>query len=602
MNKDALEIKVQRSSRGKAVVSLSCPDGTSHTDKLDLADAKQRAKFITNATRGKKGITKAIRQELAAALEKEATVGKSEGGRPTQAEVLLRIALVAELFHTPGGHDSDPYATFGIGIHRETWRIGSNGFRRWLSRLYYEQTGKAPGSEALQEAINVLAGKAIFDGPEIPVAVRLAEHEGAFYLDLADSGWRAVEVTFEGWRVVTNPPVRFIRRRGLLPIPAPVPGGSVDELRPLVNLPDDTGWRLFVAWVLAALRPGRPFPILAVNGEQGSAKSTLCRMARALIDPNLAPLRRPPRDERDLAIAAANGWVVAYDNLSGIQPHLSDALCSLATGGGFATRELYTNDDEKLFDSMRPILINGIEEVTTRPDLLDRALTLTLPTIPDERRRDEEELWQVFETLRPRILGALLTAVTTGLRNKPTVRLSSKPRMADFATWIAAAEPALGWPAGSFLSTYADNREGANAAALEASVVAPLVLALVDAQGSWHGTVKQLLAQLKALADEKTSNDRDWPKGPRKLAGELRRLAPALRRAGINVVFHKRSRTGTPVTLERTGDARSQPSQRSPDGPIPGEDGERRERGERGEQVAPPCSTPVGDEVVEWTA
>src|SRR5262249_17771499 len=161
-------------------------------------------------------------------------------------------------------------------------------------------------------------------------------------------------------------------------------------------------------WLVAALRPGRPFPILAVNGEQGTAKTTLCRMGRGLLDPNEAPLRRPPRDARDLMIAAGNGWVVGYDNLSGIRPDLSDALCCLATGGGFGTRQLYTDDEEKLFCAMRPILLNGIEDIATRPDLLDRALTLTLLPITDEHRRDEDGLWRRYEKRRPRVLGALL--------------------------------------------------------------------------------------------------------------------------------------------------------------------------------------------------
>lgn len=599
MSDDTIQIRVQRSGRGKAAVTLTFPDGTAHTDKIDLADAKQRAKFVAKAVRGKKGITKPVRQDLAAALEREAAAGKGDGGRVTQADMLTRLALGADLFHTPGGHDSEAYATFAVGDHKETWRIGSNGFRRWLSRLYYAETNRAPGAEAIQEAVNVLAGEATFNRPEIPVAVRLAEHGGAIYLDLADAEWRAVEITAAGGRVVTDCPVRFVRKRGMLPLPVPVAGGSVDELRSLVNLPDDAGWRLFAAWLLAALRLDRPFPILAVNGEQGSAKSTLCKMARALIDPNVAPLRRPPGDERDLAIAAGNGWLVAYDNLSGVPPWLSDALCTLATGGGFGTRELYSDDDEKLFYAMRPILVNGIEEVATRPDLLDRSIILTLPTIPDEERQDEEELWRRFDELRSRILGALLSAVSAAMRNRPAVRLASKPRMADFALWVVAAEPALGWPAGSFLATYTANREGANAVALESSVVVPPILALVEREGTWHGTVKALLAELNKVADEQTRAERDWPKSPQGLGGKLRRLAPALRRAGVNVVFHERTKTGVPVTLEQTGKTSSPSTPSSSGDPAhagPGEEGELDEHG------SPACSGPDDSEMVEWTA
>src|SRR5262249_30177683 len=134
-------------------------------------------------------------------------------------------------------------------------------------------------------------------------------------------------------------------------------------------------WRLVVSWLLAALRPVGPYPVLVVYGEQGSAKSSLVRVLRALVDPNTAALRRPPREERDLVIAATNGWLIALDNLSHLPDWLSDGLCCLATGSGFATRELYTDADEAIFAARRPVVLNGIEEVATRGDLLDRAIT-----------------------------------------------------------------------------------------------------------------------------------------------------------------------------------------------------------------------------------
>ncbi len=161
---------------------------------------------------------------------------------------------------------------------------------------------------------------------------------------------------------------------------------------------------------------------------------------------------------------------MAFDNLSGIKDNLSDALCVLSTGGGFGARELYTDDDEKLFDAKRPILLNGIEDLATRPDLLDRAITLTLPVIADEQRRDENELWKQFEEVRPRVLGALLDVVSVALKNLPNARMESKPRMADFALWITAAEPALGWKPGAFLTAYTENRGQANEIALESAV------------------------------------------------------------------------------------------------------------------------------------
>jgi hypothetical protein len=220
--------------------------------------------------------------------------------------------------------------------------------------LYYNKTGKSPGSQGVQDAQGVLEGKALCDGDKHIVYTRLAEHDGAFYLDLADDEWRAVKVTDDGWEVITDPPVKFRRSRGMQPLPEPVKGGDINLLRPFVNVASDDDWALLLAWLVAALHPAGPYPVVVLHGEQGSAKSTLARLLRALVDPNSASLRSEPRDPRDMMIASTNGWVVNLDNLSRIPTWLSDCPCRLATGGGFATRELYTNDDEVLFDAQRP--------------------------------------------------------------------------------------------------------------------------------------------------------------------------------------------------------------------------------------------------------
>src|SRR6516162_10653293 len=183
---------------------------------------------------------------------------------------------------------------------------------------------------------------------------------------------------------------------------------------------------------------------------------TSAKILRTSVDPNTLALRTLPRDERDLHIAATNAWVVGYDNLSFLLDWISDTLCRLSTGGGFGTRQLYTDQDEVLFDAIRPSLLNGIEEVVTRPDLADRAIFLTLAPIPEDKRRPESELWAAFNADRPRILGALLDAVAMGLRQLPEIRLERLPRMADFAIWATACETALrrrdgtSWEAGTF--------------------------------------------------------------------------------------------------------------------------------------------------------
>ena len=265
---------------------------------------------------------------------------KKHGARPTQAQTLIEIATGADvkLYHTA---DGSGYADIDVSGHRETWTLQSRGFRRWLRRRYYEATGAAPNGEAMTAAMGVIEARAAFDGPVRPVYLRVAEHGARIYLDLCDPLWRAIEISAEGgWQIVDRPPVRFRRTPGMLPIPDPVHGGSLDELRPHFHV-DDAGYVLAVSWLLAILRGRGPYPILALTGEQGTGKSLTADMLRSLLDPHTASLRSLPRDTRDLYVAAINGHVLVFDNLSGVSTEISDALCRLSTGGGFSTRALY---------------------------------------------------------------------------------------------------------------------------------------------------------------------------------------------------------------------------------------------------------------------
>lgn len=461
---------------------------------------------------------------------------KSKGAGPSQATQLVELAESAgcELFHTPEG---DAFARIPANGHTELWQVRNKAFRHWLARRYYAKKQAAPGAQAVQDALGVLEGKALYEGIECPVYVRLARHDGAIYLDLANAEWQAVKITRGGWQVLDDPPVRFRRPKGMLPLPVPVDGGQIEELRPYVNA-GDTEWVLLLAFLVAALRPEGPYPVLAIAGEQGSAKSTLARIVRSLVDPNATPLRAEPRSGQDLMIAARNSWLPTFDNLSHIPSWLSDALCRLSTGGGFATRELYSDSDEAIFDAQRPVVLTSIEDVATRGDLLDRAIILPLVPIAEGRRRSESAIWRTFEEARPRILGALLYAVAEASRNLPRVQLDRLPRMADFAQWATAAEPGLGLEQGAFMQAYLGNRTDANALSLEAEPVAAKVITLLDQHGDeWQGTASELLEELNSRASDTEKRADGWPKRPNVLSGRLKRIAPNLRQVGIGVIF-----------------------------------------------------------------
>nr|MBA2248211.1 hypothetical protein [Chloroflexia bacterium] len=444
-----------------------------------------------------------------------------------------------------------------VADHRETWPLRSGGFRKWLTYAYFEQEGGAPNSEAMGSALRVVEAKAQFDAPEREVFVRIGNSDGVIYIDIGDASWRAIEIDATGWRIVEWPPVRFRRSRGMLPLPIPVAGGSIRSLRDLLNVKADHDFVLVVAFLIAALRGAGPYPVMALSGEQGSAKSTFSRLLRALIDPNTSPLRSLPRDDRDLFIAASNGFVIAFDNISTMPNWLSDTLCRLATGGGFATRQLHTDQDEILFDATRPIILNGVEGVVTRPDLADRALLIDLAVIPEDKRLTEAHVLRRFERDRPLILGALLDAVSTGIRNLPTTALSRMPRMADFALWGAACEREF-WPAGTFMAAYGANLAAANDVIIESDVLSTAVIRLMSGTSEWRGPASTLYEALSVPLTDAQRRDGRWPKAPNALSGKLKRIAPPLRKVGIVIEFPGRKNQTREIIISKLAESAGQ--------------------------------------------
>jgi hypothetical protein len=480
------------------------------------------------------------------------------------ATALAKLASRVDVFLDEEGEQV--YATVEVGDHSETWSVQSRGFKRWLTRSFFVEHHRAAGQQAITDALLLIEAQAQVVDLRRPVALRTAEHDGRFYLDLGDPRWQVVEIfPGTGWSLVSRPPIRFRRARGMLPLPLPRSGGSLAALRGFVNVESDNDWTLLVAWLLAALRPTGPYPVLVLHGEHGSAKSTLARVLRALIDPNHAPIRAEPRDPRDLAVAASNAWIIALDNLSRVSPWLSDALCRLSTGGGFSTRVLYTDAEEMIFTAQRPVILTGIEDTVTRADLSDRVVRLTLPAIPDNRRRAEKDYWCEFQAAAPGILGALLDALAGALARVGSVQLPGLPRMADFARFATAAEPGLGWRSGQFMKAYTGNRQDTDEVTLESSPIGSALRELL-LHDKWAGTATDLVKDLTERGPDRHPRSREWPETARKMRAELTRIAPVLRALGVPVALpsaHEGRESGTGRRIIKLGQWPAEPSRPS---------------------------------------
>jgi hypothetical protein len=472
---------------------------------------------------------------------------KLQQDRERQKLVNVFVDEDRALFHDPNGV---AYADLIIGGRRETWAIKSREFRsayvgflrRQFERLIAEGSILAMGVKAAMSKTAVNAAISDFEiraisstSPVRDVHVRVASHDGDIFLDLCNPSWEAIRITAAGWNVVADPPVRFRRTRGMRPLPYPERGGTIAELRPFVNVSTDADFSIIVAWLLAAMRPRGPYAALNLYGEHGSAKSWLIgQVLRAFIDPHTVPTTRLPSSSRDLFIAAYNSHVLMFANVSSISDAMSDDLCRLATGEGARTRSLFTDTEEALFGGERPIAIEGINRTVLKMDLLSRSVVLVIP--PLSGYETTRALRARFERQQASIFGALLTMMARGIDKLPTTKLVNPPRMADFTEWGVACGIA------DFEEIYAANRREAISVMLEHDLLACAVRRLMARRKQWRGIAETLLDAIGPAAGvSSTQAISDW----------LRRLTPALRTVGLNVVYEQRKNDQRPFRIER---------------------------------------------------
>lgn len=497
--------------------------------------------------------------EPLAASEEKFSLFDDEGKKKSQSILLVDLCADIELFHDDGG---ETYAVIKKPSHREVWPIQSRSFKNWLSQKYFASTGQGARGAAVLDALATVEARAQHQAEQRQVFQRVAWLDDRIVIDLADETWRVIEIDSAGWRVLDRAPVMFTRRSGMAPLPVPVQG-SLADIEQFINVEPDS-LPLVIGWLLMAARGRGPYPVQVLNGEQGTGKSTTTRVLRSVIDPSTVPLRGMTRDVRDLLVTATNNHVIVADNLSGLSAELSDVFCRFSTGGGFAERKLYSNREEVLVNIQRPIILNGIDEVASRGDLMERSLIIHQPIIKEAAREPESAFWKRFESALPGIIGGLCDALSCAIKNQYTVKLERKPRMADFALWVTAAESALGWKPGTFMDSYTANLDAGVEVALEASPFGEALLKYMTKSVTWTGTATDLLNELERIAHERATRSPSWPKSGKGAASALRRMAPLFRRMGITIdQQHREAGTGRRIVMiDSAGFSPSQSSHR----------------------------------------
>jgi hypothetical protein len=468
---------------------------------------------------------------------------ESETRSVTKALVTLALNSQMVLFNDGDGNAFATLPHLGDAI---AVKVGSSPFNLWLRHEAYKVLERPVSSGPLKDAAATLEATALFSGETIPVFARVAGDGKTIAVDVGDKDGRIVLIKRNGWQIEKTTAFKFIRGTGFEGMPLPRPGdGALRRLQTFLGL-DDQNYRLLLAFLINALRPEGPYFILLVEGEQGSGKSFFCGIIKRLVDPNAALRVRLPDKPHDLMIQAKEYRLLSFDNASGMSADISDALCALATGGGFAVRKLYTDGDLYVMNYSRPFMINGIGGYANRPDLMERAIPIRLPPVAEGSRKTEAELLAEFEELRPGVLAALYDAVAHALRTYDEVEPPRHLRMADAARWIRAAEEGLDERPGAIVDAIAIAQ---NEFVTDRINDDPLVQMLRRITGpiGFEDYVGELFVKIIEQHDAK--HHRRLPQSPSALSSQLLRLRPALAKAGIHVDLLSKDRRGRKVRI-----------------------------------------------------
>lgn len=474
----------------------------------------------------------ALVEELAETLETEMSDGA------------LLFKLTDDLITLFNDDLTDPYF-FCEGV---PYRAPSRSVEALVSHRFYRIKKYLPTYKDVRQVFDILESIARFDSPKVRMFNRVGKKEGAFYYDLCDK--RFLKITSSGWEMVQAFPL-FRRYKHQQAQVEPVTGGDVWDIFKFLTISEDDKL-LVLVFLISLFIPGIAHPILAVCGDQGSAKSFLCNILNRMIDPTLTERIIQPKNERDLIQTLRQKYVTVLDNISKIDQRVSDILCQVCTGGGVSYRQLYTDEGENIAQFRHVVVINSIMLAIVNPDLMDRAIILKLQRIAQDKRKPEQDLWDEFNHAQPKILGGIFDIIVKAMGIYPTVKIDKLPRLADFAKWGYAIAEALGKSGKKFLDDLSQNVTRQNESVAEKNVLCKSILTLMNDKSAHLNTVYEVHSELKMIvADD--AKDETFPKLPHNMRGQLDLLRSTLQEHGITYHYFDRQKNGVKILLTNSG-------------------------------------------------
>ncbi len=437
--------------------------------------------------------------------------------------------------------------------HKEIYDISGSDFNLWAQNVFYKKSKKAICKDSLARAIDILIADTKFGNKQKYIlSNRVAKSGNDFWFDLSNDKWSAIRTNSDGWALIKDVPKLFCRYNHQAAQTLPQSGGNIMEIFKYVNM---SGYQtLFLCWLVSCYVPDIPHPMPIFYGEKGAAKSTACELLKKLIDPSLMDTVSLSKDERTLVVNLQHHYFLPFDNVSAINNDTSDILCRAITGGAVQQRKLHTNGEDYIFKFKRCLAINGINNVANRSDLLDRSILFELERVPEEKRKEVQEIKNTFEADRPYLLGAIFDILSKAMAIHPTVKLDMLPRMADFCRWGYAIAEAIGNHGDRFLQEYKSNQEIQNTEAVNADMVAFLIVEFMRHQRDWSGRVSKLYSELKNEAERQgiNPNSKNIPQSPNNLSRRIKAVKSNLEKVGITFEFDTTRSDGTYIILKNT--------------------------------------------------
>ena len=455
--------------------------------------------------------------------------GKNED-KKGQIDILIDIVEDIETYRTSM---DETYVT--IQIRENNVNVKSERFKKWIVSQFYNIESKIPTNDNIAKIILLLESRAMNEVNEVLVERRCATVDNCIYYDLKDDSCNVVKVSRDGWEIIKDPPVIFARTKTMYRQVTPERNGNLDILDKWFRYKDENHLILQKVILVASLIPNIARPIQVLHGEKGSSKTSTMKLVRDIIDPAIVPVVSIPKTIDDLAVYISKNYVPCFDNIDTISNQVSDLLCIAVTGGGHTKRKLYTDDEEQVMFFQRFIVLNGINVVATRPDLLDRCILLELERIPPNERKEEKVLREEFEKDKPIILGAIFETLSKAMSIYDQVELNNLGRMADFTRWGYAIAEVLGIGGDKFLEAYLNNQNNANIEALESHPVGFAMYKFMEDKTVWSGSPTKLLSELEIVAgfEKIDTTNSNWAKTPNVLSRRLNEIKSNLLDVGI---------------------------------------------------------------------